>query len=135
MLNNGAFRFSYNKQLPANILNQNRISDRSLQLLSQIMIITLTLRRTATIETLSRTIFQFRLLRGDAAHTRHRCVRLTALSELADRFRSICGQEWTRPTQTGITTRLIRCAANGRYRDLRRSRYLALSKKRRTNFQ
>ena len=50
------------------------------------MIITLTLRRTATIETLSRTIFQFRLLRGDAAHTRHRCVRLTALSELTDRF-------------------------------------------------
>lgn len=45
-----------------------------------------TLRRTATIETLSRTIFQFRLLRGDAAHTRHRCVRLTALSELTDRF-------------------------------------------------
>ena len=40
-----------------------------------------------------------------------------------------------RPPQTGITTRLIRCAANGRYRDLRRSRYLALSKKRRTNFQ
>lgn len=28
MLNNSAFRFSYNKQLPANILNQNRISDR-----------------------------------------------------------------------------------------------------------
>lgn len=60
----------------------------------------LALRRTATIETLSRTIFQFRLLRGDAAHTRHRCVRLAALSELADRFRSIRGQEWTRPPAT-----------------------------------
>ena len=59
------------------------------------MIITLALRRTATIETLSRTIFQFRLLRGDTTHTRHRCVRLAALSELADRFRSIRGQEWT----------------------------------------
>lgn len=64
------------------------------------MIIMLALRRTATIETLSRTIFQFRLLRGDAAHTRHRCVRLAALSELADRFRSIRGQEWTRPPAT-----------------------------------
>ena len=46
----------------------------------------LALRRTATIETLNRTIFQFRLLRGDAAHTRHRCVRLAALSELTDHF-------------------------------------------------
>lgn len=131
MLNNSAFRFSYNKQSSANILNQNRISDRGLHY----YLITLALRRTATIETLNRTIFQFRLLRGDTAHTRHQCVRLAALSELTDRFRSIRGQEWTRPTQTGITTRLIRCAANGRYRDLRRSRYLALSKKRRTNFQ
>ena len=39
-------------------------------------------------------------LRGDTAHTRHRYVRLAALSELADRFRSIRGQEWTRPPAT-----------------------------------